>query len=68
MYYNAKTIEVRVLEHAQRYESCEELSKSEQQTGALAPSLYTGCTSTADNPSEPMNLTSYLLETHVLSS
>ena len=26
MYYNAKTLEIRVLEHAQRCESCEELS------------------------------------------
>ena len=26
MYYNAKTLAIRVLEHAQRCESCEELS------------------------------------------
>jgi hypothetical protein len=26
MYYNAETVEIRVLEHAQRCESCEELS------------------------------------------
>jgi hypothetical protein len=35
MYYNAKTLEIRVLEHAQRCESCKELSlvENEEQTG-----------------------------------
>jgi len=49
MYYNAKTLEKRVLEHAQRCESCEELSlvrmRSRQERSSY---LDTGCTSTAD--------------------
>ena len=48
-YYNAKLLEIRVLGHAQRCESCEELSlvgvSSRQERSSY---LDTGCTNTAD--------------------